>query len=93
MPISMGIICEECRIVYLVNAGANRHIKRLPRNAGPGMFTLTCFCGATRPFQKNDLKPYTVSTPVNTRGYAKGGEYTVQQDHARSPLRKSSPNG
>jgi hypothetical protein len=89
----MGIICEKCSILYLVNATAKGHITRLPRSAGPGMFTLSCSCGATRPFHKNDLRPYTVSTPLHTRGYAKGGEYTVQQEHARSPLRKPGPNG
>ena len=31
----MGISCEKCGIVYLVNAGANKHTYRLPRSASP----------------------------------------------------------
>lgn len=91
MRLRMGIICEKCRIVYLVNARANKHINRLPRGAGPGMFNLRCSCGATRPFHKNDLKPYTVSTPVNTRSYEKRRIYCAE--HARSPLHKPGPKG
>jgi hypothetical protein len=88
MPISMGIICEKCGIVYLVNAGANRHIKRLPRNAGPGMFTLSCSCEATRPFHKNDLRPYSVSTQVLERGHARSSE-CAQLDVARLHKRRA----
>jgi len=50
MPISIGIICESCGIVYLITARA--HIALQPRTADPGMFTLSCSCGATRPFHK-----------------------------------------
>jgi hypothetical protein len=90
MPISMGIICEKCGIVYLITTRAsNQHINCLPRTAGPGMFSLKCSCGATRSFHKNDLKPYSVSTDVLARGFAKGGEYSVQQDPARIPFSRN----
>lgn len=85
MPISMGIICEKCGIVYLITTRASC----LPRTADPGMFSLNCSCGATRSFHKNDLKPYSVSTDVLARGFAKGGEYSVQQDPARIPFSRN----
>ena len=90
MPISMGIICEKCGIVYLITAQANnQHISCLPRTAGPGMFNLKCSCGATRSFHKNGLKPYSVSTAVHARGYAEGGEYSTQQDVSRIPFSRN----
>jgi hypothetical protein len=84
MPISIGIICESCGIVYLITARA--HIALQPRTADPGVFTLSCSCGATRPFHKTDLRPYTVSTQVLARGFAIPGQYNEQHDGA--PLRK-----
>lgn len=88
MPISVGIICESCGIVYLITAKANNRITLQPRTADPGMFTLSCSCGATRPFHKNDLKPYAVSTLVLERGRARRGEYCEQQDLGGARLRK-----
>jgi len=59
MPISMGIICEKCGIVYLITTRAsNQHISCLPRTAGPGMFSLKCSCWATRFFHKE--RPETI---------------------------------
>ena len=84
MPISMGVVCEECGILYLITAKGNKHIDCLPSSAGPDMFVLRCTaCGIRRSFHKNDLRPYAVSIDSYTRGYAKPDEYKAQQGPAR----------
>jgi hypothetical protein len=91
MPISMGIICEKCGILYLIASKANNHhINCLPRIASPGLFTLKSSCRAVRSFHRGDLTPYSVSTPVYARGYAERGEYNLRQDLARISSRKPS---
>ena len=80
MPISMGIMCETCRIVYLINsAGRNHRIEYGSRGATPEAYTLRCVpCGRSRSFHKPDMKPYSVSALVYARGYAEPGEYNDQ---------------
>ena len=89
MPISIGIVCEKCGIVYLITATSNNRIDFVP-SAGSEMFTLTCATyKMKRSFHKSDLTPYVVFT----RGYAKGhgerGEYSARQDLANVALRKA----
>jgi hypothetical protein len=84
----MGIVCEQCGIVYLITA-ANKFFGYLPR-LGFEMFTLTCTgCGTKRSFHKNDLAPCSVSAHDYARGYAARGEYSVRQDLAHTPSRKA----
>ena len=88
MPISMGILCEKCGIVYLMAATAHHFIDNLPR-AGSDMFTLTCTgCGTKRSFQQNDLMPCSVSPHGHARAYAERGEYSVRQHLVNIPFRK-----
>jgi len=93
MPISMGIICEKCGIVYLITTRAsNQHISCLPRTAGPGMFSLKCSCGATRSFHKNDLKPYSVSTDVLVGASRKEANIVCSKTPLASPFREIGAN-
>ena len=79
MPISMGIACERCGIVYLVSKAAGVQIGYVPRRGNPSTFILTCTaCGTKRSFFKSDLKPYALSTRSFTIGHAKPGEYFIQ---------------
>jgi len=81
MPISMGIICEKCGIVYLITSKANNHrINCLPSSASAGLFTLKCSCGAVRSFHRGDLTLYSVPTLAYAGGYAQRGEYNMRQD-------------
>lgn len=76
MPISVGIACNKCGIVYLVSKAAGTQIGYVPRRGDPGTFVLKCTaCGTTRSFFKSDLKPYTLSTRSFTIGHAKPGEF------------------
>ncbi len=89
MPISIGIICEKCGIVYLITATSNNRIDFVA-SAGSEMFTLTCAtCKMKRSFHKSDLMPYTVSTRGYAKGYAERGEYSARQDLANLALRKA----
>lgn len=89
MPISMGIICEKCGIVYLITATSNNRIDFVP-SAGSEMFTLTCAtCKMKRSFHKSDLTPYVVSPRGYAKGYAERGEYSARQDLANVALRKA----
>jgi hypothetical protein len=79
MPISMGIACEKCGVVYVVSKAAGVQIDYMPCSAGPGMFILACTArGRITSFHKSDLKPYTLSTRSAMRGHARPGEYIAQ---------------
>jgi len=79
MPISMGIVCEKCGIVYVVSKAVGIQIESMPHRAGPDMFILKyTACGRIRSFHKSELKPYTLSTRSATIGHAKPGEYIGQ---------------
>jgi len=85
MRISMGIACEKCAIVYLITSTGNKHIARLPRIVGPGMFVLKCAGGSRKSFHKSNLRPYVVSVQGYAKGYAKPGEYTTRQSRSGKP--------
>jgi hypothetical protein len=79
MPIALGIACENCGTVYLVN-GSMRcgNIDAMPHREMKGMFSLTCtYCRIGRSFHKEDLKPYVVSAQNYETGYARRGAYCV----------------
>jgi hypothetical protein len=87
MPIAMGILCENCGIVYLITAAPSNRIACVPQ-AGSETFALSCnVCGTTRSFHKPDLKAYQVSAGSYACGYAERGEYSVREQ-TRISLRK-----
>jgi hypothetical protein len=86
MPIALGIACENCGRLHLLNkAGAHPNIYAKVSSLGADMFGLNCaVCKMARSFYKSDLKPYTVSADAQVVGHADRGEY-VLVSHSMRP--------
>ncbi len=73
MPIHMGIMCDACRMVYLVATW--RGIT--PSERARGIFAVTCKppCPEVKEFRTDAMRPFRVSDDAFGRGYACEGEY------------------
>jgi hypothetical protein len=86
MPISMGIICEKCGIVYLITTRAsNQHICCLPRTAGPGMFSLKRSCGWAYRAAWKDVLACAITLPETVRKRSRLTPWAVPQAPPEKP--------
>jgi hypothetical protein len=74
MSVSMGILCERCRTVYLISR--SHKPTRVHYDRMRGEFKLSCDppCGAVIYFHRTMLRPYFVPTDAVERGYANVSE-------------------
>jgi len=84
MAISMGVLCEKCGTLHLINSATKNRVDRLPRTDS-NLFVLRCMaCLAVRSFSRGDLRAYLVSDEYYARGFAKRGQYQLQPIQVKS---------
>ena len=84
MAISMGVLCEKCGTLHLINSATKNRVDRLPRTDS-NIFALRCVaCLVVRSFSREDLRAYLVSDHHYARGFAKRGEYQLQLVRVKS---------
>jgi hypothetical protein len=66
MAISMGVLCEKCGTLHLINGVTKNRLDRIPKTDS-NIFVLRCVaCLSVRSFSRGDLRAYLVSDDLTT---------------------------